>query len=318
MAWYIFFAIIYFFFLFFDVLIMLPVMKIMIAGGKGQLGSDCTQVLQQSHVVMSVDIEEIDITVYSDLEKMVHTFLPDIIVNCAAYTQVDRCETAKELAWKINVQGTENLALCAQKYGGRMIHISTDYIFDGLKKLPASYVEEDDPNPLSYYGVTKLESEKAVRQTLAEHMIIRTAWLYGLNGNNFLKTMLKLALKNPDQTIKVVNDQFGSPTWSRRLALQIAKLIDKNGAGTYHATSEGYCSWYELASYFLAKIKVPHRVVPCTSQEYPTPAVRPKNSILENRHLKQSNANIMPDWRVDLDQFIDQFRKQLIQECQMD
>jgi len=304
-----------FFFLFFDVFIMLPVMKVMIAGGKGQLGSDCTQVLQKSHDLMSVDIEEIDVAIYSDLAIMVQDFLPDIIVNCAAYTQVDSCETAKELAWEVNVKGAENLALCAQKYGCRLIHISTDYIFDGLKNVPEPYIENDNPNPLSYYGITKFESEKAVRRILDQYVIIRTAWLYGLNGQNFLKTMLKLALKNPDQTIKVVSDQFGSPTWSWRLALQIADVIAKNGPGTYHATAEGYCSWYELATYFLKKMAVPHNVIPCSSEEYPTPAARPKNSILENRHLKQKNMNSMRNWQDDLDQFITSFREHLIQEC---
>jgi dTDP-4-dehydrorhamnose reductase len=295
---------------------MLPVMKIMITGGKGQLGSDCTQVLQKSHDVMSVDIEEIDIALYSDLAIMVQGFLPDVIVNCAAYTQVDSCETAKDLAWEVNVKGAENLALCAQKYGCRLVHISTDYVFDGLKNVPEPYIEDDNPNPLSYYGVTKFESEKAVRRRLDQHVIIRTSWLYGLNGQNFLKTMLKTALKNPDKTIKVVSDQFGSPTWSWRLALQIAGLIDKNGQGTYHATAEGYCSWYELASYFFKKMAVTHNLIPCSSEEYPTPAARPKNSILENRYLKQKNMNIMKNWQDDLDQFVTSFRKHLIQECQ--
>ena len=294
---------------------MLPNMKVMITGGKGQLGSDCTQVLQKSHDVMSVDIEEVDIAIYMDLAKMVQEFLPDVIVNCAAYTQVDSCETAKGLAWEVNVKGAENLALCAQNSGCRLIHISTDYVFDGLKRIPEPYVEDDTPNPLSHYGVTKLESEKAVRQTLEQHVIIRTAWLYGLNGHNFLKTILKLALKNPENTIKVVSDQFGSPTWSWRLALQISDLIAKNGQGTFHATAGGYCSWYELATYFLKKMAVPHRVMPCSSEEYPTPAARPKNSILENRCLKQNNMNIMRNWQEDLDQFVAGFRKDLIQEC---
>lgn len=294
---------------------MLPNMKVMIAGGKGQLGSDCTQVLQKSYDVISVDIEEVDIAIYKDLAKMVGQFLPDVIVNCAAYTQVDRCETDKELAWEVNVKGAQNLALCAQNNGCRLIHISTDYVFDGLKRVPEPYIEDDSPNPLSYYGITKLESEKAVRQTLEQHVIIRTAWLYGVNGHNFLKSILKLALKDPTRTIKVVSDQFGSPTWSWRLANQIDDLIAKKGQGTYHATAEGYCSWHALATYFLEKMDVPHHVIPCSSDEYPTPAVRPKNSILENRCLKQNNMNIMRNWQEDLDLFVAEFRRNLIQEC---
>lgn len=290
-------------------------MRVMVAGGGGQLGSDCTQVFQKKHDVLSVDLEDIDITICPDLEKMVQDFLPEIIVNCAAYTLVDNCETAKELAWQVNVKGSQNLALCARKYGVRLIHISTDYVFDGLKKVPEPYFEDDRPCPVSYYGITKLESEKVVRRTIDQHVIVRTAWLYGFNGQNFLKTMLKLALNNPEKEIKVVADQFGSPTWSHRLSLQLSELIEKNILGTYHATAEGYCSWYELAKYFLNKIKVPHVVVPCASEEYSTAAIRPKNSILENRHLKAKNINIMIPWQDDLDRFIAGFREPLIQEC---
>ncbi len=289
-------------------------MKIMITGARGQLGADCVRVFNETHEVMPIDLEELDITRLSDVETMVKDFTPDIILNCAAYTQVDNCETDKEQSWKINVTGTKNLARCAAKHGGRFIHISTDYVFDGRKKVPEPYVEDDEPHPLSYYGITKYESEKVVRHTTDRHMIIRTAWLYGVNGYNFLKTMLKLALGNPNNKIKVVNDQFGSPTWSHRLVLQIARIIDENGHGTYHATAEGYCTWYELASYFLTKMEVPHTVIPCTSEEYPMPAPRPKNSILENSHLKENGINIMKNWQDDLDQFVDDFKERLLSE----
>jgi dTDP-4-dehydrorhamnose reductase len=289
-------------------------MKIMITGARGQLGADSVRVLNEIHEVVAVDHEELDITRLSDVETMVKDFTPDIILNCAAYTQVDNCETDKEPAWKINVTGTKNLAQSVAKHGGRLIHISTDYVFDGGKKVPEPYLEEDEPHPLSYYGMTKYESEKVVRQTTERHMIIRTAWLYGVNGHNFLKTILKLALNNPNNKIKVVNDQFGSPTWAHRLVLQIARIIDENGQGTYHATAEGYCTWYELANYFLKKMEVPHTVIPCTSEEYPKPAPRPKNSILENRHLKKKGINIMQNWQDDLDQFVDDFKERLLSE----
>ena len=290
-------------------------MKIMITGARGQLGADCVRVFNKTHEVVAVDPEELDITRLSDVETMIKNLTPDIILNCAAYSKVDNCEAEKELAWKANVTGPKNLAQSVAKHGGRLIHISSDYVFDGRKKVPEPYVEEDEPHPLSYYGITKYESEKVVRQATDRHMIIRTAWLYGVNGYNFLKTMLKLALKNPNTKIKVVNDQFGSPTWSHRLALQIARIIDENGQGTYHATADGYCTWYELASYFLKKMEVPHTVIPCTSEEYPMPAPRPKNSILENRHLKEKDINIMKNWQDDLDQFVDDFKERLLSEA---
>lgn len=286
----------------------------MITGSKGQLGRDCTRVLSEAHEVMAIDLDELDITILSDVEKLIQQFSPNIIINCAAYTQVDNCEIEKELAWKVNVTGVENLAQSMEKHGGRLIHISTDYVFDGRKRIPEPYIEADEPNPVSFYGVTKQESEKVVRQSTDRHTILRTAWMYGVSGQNFLKTMLKLALTNSNSKIKVVNDQFGSPTWSYRLALQIARLIDTNGWGTYHATAEGYCTWYELANYFLKKMEVPHTMIPCSSEEYPTPATRPKNSILENRHLKEKDINIMTPWQDDIDQFVSNFREHLLHE----
>lgn len=289
-------------------------MKILICGGMGQLGSDCTRVMKRSHEIVSVDLDELDITNPAAVDDMVGHVIPDVVINCAAYTNVDACETDRELAWKVNVEGPRNLAVSIQKHGGKIIHISTDYIFDGKKKVPEPYTEEDPPCPLSYYGKTKLEGENAVRDAMDSHMILRTAWMYGLQGRNFLKTMLRLALKHPQKEIKVVNDQFGSPTCSYRLALQIDKLVEVNGQGTYHATSEGYCTWYELACYFLDKIGVPHTLVPCTTEEYPTPAARPRNSILENRHLKNDGMNLMPHWKSDLDQFVSLFAEQLMRE----
>ena len=291
-------------------------MKILITGGKGQLGSDCTRIFQKDHEVISWDIDEIDITVYPDVEKMVGNLLPDIIVNCAAYTQVDNCETERDLAWNVNVKGPENLARSAKEYGRPLIHISTDYVFDGMKEPPEPYAEDDPPNPLSFYGITKLEGEKAIRRTIDRHIIVRTAWLYGASGHNFLKTMLKLALKNPDAEVKVVDDQYGSPTWSYRLALQLAELAGKRAWGTYHATAEGYCSWYELAGRFLEYMGVPHKLIGCTSEEYPLPAKRPQNSILENRQLKQKHMNMMVAWQEDLKQFVLENKERLIRACQ--
>jgi len=290
----------------------------MIAGNKGQLGSDSEIVLGTDHELLAIDLDELDITNLSDVQNVVQDFSPHVILNCAAYTLVDKCETEKELAWNVNVIGPKNLALSVGKYGGRLIHTSTDYVFDGRKKIPQPYAEADAPNPINYYGITKNEGEKAVRNALHEYVIVRTSWLYGFKGHNFLKTMLKLALKNPDKEIRVVDDQYGSPTWSYRLAQQISRLVDTDGRGTFHATSEGHCTWYELAECFLEKMDVPHILVPCTSEEYPTPAARPKNSILENRHLKNKKMNIMRHWIDDLDRFVSKFRERLIGEALSD
>ena len=291
-------------------------MKIMITGDKGQLGADCTKVLSENHEVLGVDIDEVDITKLPDIESLVQQFRPNTIVNCAAYTRVDDCEIQKELAWKANVTGAENLAKCVDKYGGCLIHISTDYVFDGRKKVPEPYVETDKTNPISNYGMSKLEGEEAIQKATNRFIIMRTAWLYGISGHNFLKTMLKLSLRRSDNKIKVVNDQFGSPTWSYRLALQIERLVEINAQGIFHATSEGHCTWYELADYFLKKMDVPHTIIPCTTEEYPTPAARPMNSILENRNLKEKGMNIMVDWKSDVDEFVLNFREVLLKEIE--
>jgi len=292
-------------------------MKILITGAKGQLGKDCQQVLQASHALRSVDLDELDIADARAVDTMVHDFGPDIILNCAAFTNVDACETQREPAWKVNVQGPQNLAQSAEKHNARLVHISTDYVFSGRKKVPQAYVEMDAPDPVSYYGHTKLEGEKAVKQATGNHLIVRTAWMYGFQGHNFLKTMLRLTQKNPRKTITVVNDQFGSPTWSYTLALQLEKLIQVNVTGIYHATAEGYCTWYELARYFLEKIEAAHQMTPCTTEEYPLPAQRPKNSILENERLKKEGLHRMTDWRKDLDTFIDRFGQRLLKEPEM-
>jgi dTDP-4-dehydrorhamnose reductase len=291
-------------------------MRIMITGHKGQLGHDCVDVLGESYEILGVDLEDLDITDPKAVEAMIHEFSPGVIVNCAAHTNVDGCETETDLACAVNVNGPENLASSAQKHGAWIIHISTDYVFDGRKRLPEPYVEDETPHPLSYYGETKLEGEHAILRTTEQYTIIRTAWLYGARGHNFLKTMLKLAIGNPEQEIKVVNDQYGSPTWSYSLALQISKVIEAGYTGICHATAEGYCSWYELARCFLEKMGVPHILVPCPGKEYPTPAVRPVNSILENRSLKEAGIHIMPDWRDGLEEYVSLFRDQLLLECQ--
>ncbi|MDQ1335985.1 MAG: dTDP-4-dehydrorhamnose reductase [Thermodesulfobacteriota bacterium] len=290
-------------------------MKLLICGGKGQLGTDCHAILARNHEVMSVDLDELDITDPLQVESAIAGFGPNVIVNCAAYTAVDACETRSEMAWKVNAEGPRNLAAAAKRYGAQLIHISTDYVFDGGKAPPESYVETDETHPVSCYGRSKLAGENAVKEATNNYMILRTAWLYGIGGPNFLKTMLSLTLKDPTREIKVVNDQFGSPTWSYRLALQIEKLINEEGQGVYHATAEGHGTWFQLASEFLDQMVVPHCVVPCTTADYPTLATRPMNSILENRRLKESGMNLMQDWRSDLRQFVAEFRDRLISEA---
>lgn len=288
---------------------------ILITGGYGQLGMDCARVLTPEHVVTSVDIDTVDITDPAQVDAICRKVNPAVIINCAAYTQVDQCETDAAAAAAVNADAPGHLAAAARQCGATLIHISTDYVFDGKKPLPDPYLETDPTGPVSVYGRTKLDGEHAVAASGCRYIILRTAWLYGFHGRNFLKTILKKALSAPESTLKVVNDQFGSPTWSYRLALQIRRLANSDAHGIYHASSEGYGAWFDLASSFLEKMGMPQRIIPCDTTAYPTPAVRPKNAILENHRLKEQGLNMMIDWRQDLDEFIATYGDRLLAEC---
>jgi dTDP-4-dehydrorhamnose reductase len=288
--------------------------KILITGGRGQLAHDCSLVLNAKHKVTALGSMALDISDPVAVQNCLWQYQPDIVVNCAAYTRVDDSETQKKKAWRINADGPENLAAGMEARGGRLVHISTDYVFDGRRRMPAGYTETDQTNPLSYYGRSKLAGELAVRQRNSSALIIRTAWLYGIHGNNFFKTMLRMAVQQPAREIRVVNDQYGSPTWTYRLAQQIDNLIDAEATGIYHATAEGHASWYESARFFLEKMAVPHRLTPCTTSDYPLPARRPANSILENRRLHQQALNVMGNWQQDMEEFVSLFRDELLSQ----
>ena len=288
-------------------------MKIMITGAGGQLGHDCLRVFGRTHQVFPLGRRELDITHEALVHEAVQKIRPELILNCAAHTGVDACETETALARELNVSGPRYLAESALRWGALLVHISTDYVFDGQKTVPEGYTEDDPPGPISVYGKTKLAGERAVAEVLEDHIILRTAWLYGARGHNFLKTMLKLALADPSREIRVVNDQFGSPTWSYRLALQMEKAVETGVRGVFHATSEGVCTWYDLASRFLNKMNVPHGIAPCSSDEFPTAAARPRNSILENHRLKRAGINAMAPWQEDLERYVEQFGERLLQ-----
>lgn len=289
-------------------------MKILITGAKGQLGRDCEQVLATKNVVHGFGSKELDITNRQQVEERIISLRPDIVLNCAAYTAVDKCESDRDKCRRVNAEGPGILAeLCAET-GARLIHISTDYVFDGAKPAPEPYLETDPVHPLSQYGAAKLAGEENIRKTLDNHLILRTAWLYGMGGPNFLKTMLRLALNNPGQPLRVVNDQHGALTWTYRLAQQIKVLLVSDITGTCHATAEGHTTWYEGAKLFLETMQVPFAMNPCSTADYPTPAKRPANSILANHNLKTHNLNKMLPWEQDVTQFANQFRNQLLAE----
>jgi len=290
-------------------------MKLLIIGSGGQLGTDCMNILRERHQVNGIDFPDIDIGERGSIEECFEQIAPDCVINCAAYTAVDACETERDLAWKINSDGPRFIAQIASSSGCRVVHISTDYVFDGNRQIPAPYEEGDPVNPLSEYGRSKLAGEQATARYAQDSLILRTAWLYSAHGPNFLKTMLRLALSDPNRPFTIVNDQFGSLTWSHTLARQIEKIVELPLQGVLHTTSTGYSSWYEAACYFLEQMQVPHAFVPCTTADYPTPAHRPANSILKNSVLEKNDLSVFRSWQEDVDRFVAAFRDDLVREA---
>jgi dTDP-4-dehydrorhamnose reductase len=279
--------------------------KVFIFGNKGQLGTDCRAVFAEGFEVCGADLPEVNASDRTACFVALDAAKPDVIINCAAFTAVDRCETEQDACRQANTDAPRFMAEWAQANGAFLVHVSTDYVFPGTRVLYESTVESDETGPVSEYGRSKLAGEQAIAETMnGGFAILRTAWLYGRNGNNFLKTMLRLALTDPEKQYKVVADQFGSPTWSLTLARQIKAIVSARAEGLFHATSEGYCSWHDLACEFLKQMQVPHAMQPCSTEEYPTPAVRPKNSILENARLKEAGINIFSDWKEELQAYV--------------
>ena len=265
-------------------------MKILITGYKGMLGHDLVEKIEEEnqHELILTDLEQLDITNLNKVRELFVKEKPETIINVAAYTDVDGCETNRELAYNVNAIGPKNLAIASNEIGAKLLHISTDYVFPGNNKKP--YTEEDKTGPQSYYGETKLKAEEFIGEEMDSYFIVRTAWLYGINGNNFVKTMLNLAKNNPE--ITVVNDQRGSPTFTVDLSEAIVELVKTDKYGIYHVTNDGECSWYDFAKNIFDLANVSVEVKPLTTEEYPTPAKRPEYSVLS--HEKWNNSGFKP------------------------
>jgi dTDP-4-dehydrorhamnose reductase len=279
--------------------------KVLITGSKGQLGTDCLDVFKDIPEVVGIDLPEVDLSDRAPCFEALDRLRPDVIVNCAAYTAVDACETDPS-CWKANRDLPAHLAEWTEANNAFLVHASTDYVFSGDKPLYEALVESDLPSPVSEYGRSKLAGEQAIAERTERFAILRTAWLYGAHGKNFPKTMLRLTLQNPGKEFKVVNDQWGSPTWSYTLARQIRAVAEQQATGIFHASSEGYCTWFDLACAFLEQLGIDHRFVPCISDEFPTPTKRPANSIMENAHAKELGINCFADWKEELKRFVEQ------------
>lgn len=256
-------------------------MKILVTGANGMLGKDLCPVLEDvGAFVIETDIDNLDITDEEAVAGAISQTHPDMVIHCAAYTNVDAAEKDIETAERINIYGTENLAKSCGKLDIPLVYISTDYVFDGTKNSP--YLPDDDPKPLNNYGLTKLRGEEAVKKYCEKYYIVRTSWLYGHHGKNFVETMLKLAAENKE--IKVVDDQTGCPTWTIELANGILKLLSMP-YGTYHICGSGQTSWYEFAKEIFNQSNISQEVLPCKTEDFPRPAKRPKYSVMDNKGL---------------------------------
>ena len=274
-------------------------MRLFIAGDKGQLGREVTEYCRSFNIEHAGrDLPDLDITDLDNVLKTVKDIAPDIIYNCAAYTAVDLSEREYKKAFLVNGLGARNLALAAKKQGAIMVHISTDAVFDGRKGSP--YKEDDTPNPVNTYGTSKLYGEVLVKEQNPSSYILRTSWLYGTYGKtNFVTAVRSNAVRHSKERkpMKVVNDQVGTPTWTKNLTEQTFKLLETDQFGIYHCTSEGECTWFDFAKEIIKAYKIDVKLVPCSTDEYPGLAKRGRVSVLENFNLKTKGLNIMPSWQ---------------------
>jgi dTDP-4-dehydrorhamnose reductase len=275
-------------------------MKILITGGQGQLGIELKNLLEDENEVYAWDIDQLDITQGKETIEKVVDLNPDIIIHSAAYTDVDGCEENVDLAYQVNAYGTRNIAVACQKCDAKMVYVSTDFIFDGKKD--EHYIEFDQTNPINVYGKSKLAGEKFVKNLVDKFFIVRTAWLYGENSGNFVKTMLELAEER--DLLTVVNDQVGSPTYVKDLAEVIRKLINTDLYGTYHASNTGECSWYQFAKKIFKYTNTQIEVEPVTSEEFARPATRPTYSVMNNYSLEQNLGYKMKNWKDALKDYL--------------
>lgn len=276
-------------------------MRVLVTGVNGQLGHDVVHYLRQNNIEpIETDVKVMDLTNEAQVRSFITQSQPDAIIHCAAYTAVDKAEDDSELCHKVNVLGTQYIAQVAQDYDLKMIYISTDYVFSGEGELP--FGEFDELNPQNVYGRTKALGEDIVQNLVKRHFIVRISWAFGLNGNNFVKTMIKLGREK--DSLNVVNDQIGSPTYTKDVAKLLVKMIVTDKYGIYHATNLGYCSWYEFALEIFRLTNIDVKVNPVDSSTFITKAIRPKNSRLSRSQLSKNGFDLLPSWQDALSRYI--------------
>ena len=286
-------------------------MKFLITGYRGQLGYDIVRELEKREFkdYLALDKEELDITNRDDVMRVVHEYQPDVIFHCAAWTAVDKAEDMIDACYNVNVVGTRNIVDASLDVGAKILYMSTDYVFDGKKD--GYYTEEDEVHPMSVYGRTKYEGEEEVRRN-PKHYITRISWVFGINGHNFIKTMIKLSRDHDE--LSVVNDQIGTPTYTVDLARLLVDMALTDQYGTYHSTNEEYCSWAEFADYIFKSNGIPTKVKPVSTEEYleisgTKQAYRPRNSKLSKDKLKRAGFKLLPSWKDATKRYCDELEQ---------
>jgi len=282
-------------------------MKVLVTGANGQLGRDVVLLLEkEGHSVLACARDELDITDQLECNKVISTYHPEVVIHCAAYTAVDAAEADVDGAYQVNATGTRNIAVAAEQTGAKLIYISTDYVFDGTSDVP--YQEYDNTNPQSVYGKSKRAGEVLVQSLSSRWFIVRTSWVYGVYGNNFVKTMLKLGQEKPK--LQVVHDQKGSPTYTVDLAHFLLELMSTEKYGVYHASNSGACTWYEFTQAIFEEAQlfpgfhIQAEVDPCATDQFPRPAPRPRNSVMEHLSIRTNALNDLRPWREGLRDFL--------------
>ena len=284
-------------------------MKVLVTGVKGQLGYDVMKELAARNIeAVGADIEEFDITDLEQTRAFITKTAPDVVVHCSAYTAVDKAEENKELCRKVNADGPRNIAQVCKELDAKMMYFSTDYVFPG--KGENFYEPNDATGPASQYGLTKLEGEQAVQELLKKYFIIRISWVFGINGNNFVKTMLRLGKEREE--INVVCDEIGSPTYTKDLSGLVCDMIATDKYGIYHATNEGICSWADFTKEIFKIAGYTTKVNPITQAEYGAKAVRPLNSRMSKEKLVQQGFSKLPTWQDALARYIGEFKENCV------
>jgi len=275
--------------------------KVLVTGANGQLGKELVSVQADSTVVVvGYGRDRLDITDMAACRRILLEESPDAVIHCAAYTAVDQAESEPDIAYRINAAGTRNMVVASEEIGAKFCYISTDYVFDGRGTKP--YHEYDRTDPQSVYGMTKLAGEQLTQSLSSRYYIVRTSWVYGKHGNNFVKTMLKLGAER--DCLKVVHDQIGSPTCTLDLARFLLTLVTTDSYGIYHASNTGMCSWYEFAQAIFAEAGMEVRVEPCTTEEFPRPALRPSYSVMDHGAIRSNQLPLMRPWREALKDYL--------------